>query len=84
MTICKPCQAVAAAAVMFLVCAEATVAEPLRCGGEHQACVSSCTKLGDPAATRICLTNCAQRQATCVRTGCWDDGTRTYCGLLRR
>jgi hypothetical protein len=72
----------AAAAIVFLFCAE-SIAEPLRCAGEHQACVASCTKLGDPSK-RICVTNCAQRQAACVRTGCWDDGTRNYCGLLRR
>jgi hypothetical protein len=31
----------------------------------------------------VCFTNCGQRQAMCVKTGCWDNGSQKYCGLLR-
>jgi hypothetical protein len=31
----------------------------------------------------VCFTNCGQRQAMCVKTGCWDNGNQKYCGLLR-
>jgi len=77
-------RAIAAAAAMLLLCHEAALADAVRCSNEQKACVTACVKPNDPASTRVCITNCAQRQVVCRRTGCWDNGTRTYCGLLRQ
>ena len=76
--------AAAAATVMLLSWCKAAAADPMKCSGEYQACVSSCARLGDPALRRTCITTCSLRQAACRQTGCWDNGATTYCGLLRQ
>jgi hypothetical protein len=76
--------AIAAAAVMLLLCTVVASADPVRCSSEQQACAAACAKLLDPRAMRVCATACARRKAACQRTGCWDNGTRSYCGLLRQ
>jgi hypothetical protein len=77
-------RAIAAAAFILLISCGMTHADPMRCSAEQKACTAGCGKLSDLTAARICITNCAQRQVACRRTGCWDNGSRTYCGLLRQ
>jgi hypothetical protein len=74
----------AIAAIFILFFGGMASADPMRCSAEQKACTAACVKLSDLAAARICITNCAQRQVACRRTGCWDNGSRTYCGLLRQ
>lgn len=71
----------AAVVGLGLLCAQAAVAEPMRCSAEQKLCVANCTKSADHPT---CLANCGRRQFMCVRTGCWDNGVRPYCGLLRQ
>jgi hypothetical protein len=59
-------------------------AAPLRCSDEAQACTVICAKTNDPKKPSACVTNCQARQAQCRQTGCWDNGTLRYCGLLRQ
>jgi hypothetical protein len=68
----------------LLLWCTAAGAEPMKCSGEHQVCVKSCSTLTDATRLRTCVTNCSQRQAACRQTGCWDNGGSTYCGLLRQ
>ena len=72
------------AAGVLLLWRGAAFAEPMKCGGEQQACLANCTKLIDPKLLKACVNVCAQRQATCRQTGCWDNGATTYCGLMRQ
>ncbi len=60
------------------------IAEPMKCTGEQQACLTNCTRLTDPKLVRLCINACGARQATCRQTGCWDNGSSQYCGLLRQ
>jgi len=62
----------------------AAVAEPMKCSGEQQACLSGCSKLADRTLVRPCINSCSQRLAVCRQTGCWNNGTNNYCGLLRQ
>ncbi len=59
-------------------------AAAMRCSGEQTACIAACKKSSPAAALSMCITNCGQRQAICMKTGCWDSGTEKYCGLLRQ
>jgi hypothetical protein len=74
--------ALAAAATLVPV-AQPAVAEPMKCTTEQQRCVAACGKFSDQKVWRVCMTACSQRLAACQRTGCWDNGSNTYCGLLR-
>jgi hypothetical protein len=68
-----------------LLAATPTAAEPMKCSNEEQACVAACRKAGlDPRTMATCIGNCNRRQAGCRQTGCWDNGARFYCGLLRQ
>ena len=60
------------------------MAEPLKCSSEQQACLTNCTRLTDSKLLRPCINVCGARQAACRQTGCWDNGSRQYCGLLRQ
>jgi hypothetical protein len=60
------------------------VAEPMKCSGEQQMCTASCAKLTDQMRLRACITSCSQRLAACRQTGCWNNGSSNYCGLLRQ
>ena len=75
--------AIAATGALLLWCGMA-IAEPMKCSGEHQACAANCAKLTDQMRLRACMTSCSQRQAACRQTGCWNNGSSTYCGLLRQ
>jgi hypothetical protein len=55
-------------------------AAPARCSGEQRICIADCNKALSGGALSTCVTNCGQRQAICVKTGCWDK----FCGLLRQ
>jgi hypothetical protein len=70
-------------AAILLGIAPATAA-PLRCSDEAQACTVICAKTNDPKKPSACVSNCQARQAVCRQTGCWDNGTLRYCGLLRQ
>jgi hypothetical protein len=76
--------AIAVSAGLLLHPPGAAVAEPMKCSGEQQACISGCAKLADRTLLRPCISSCSQRQAACRQTGCWNNGSRTYCGLLRQ
>lgn len=58
-------------------------AAPMRCSGEQKICQTECSKTAKGAAVSVCFTTCGQRQAMCVKTGCWDNSGQKYCGLLR-
>ena len=72
----------AALAGFYLLWSGAVSAEPMKCGGEQKTCIASCKMV--PNRLSACLTLCSARQAYCVRTGCWDDGLRRYCGLAKQ
>jgi hypothetical protein len=55
----------------------------LRCADEYNACVSACSKRAR-SPLGACVRNCQARQAACRESGCRNNGTHTYCGLLRR
>lgn len=75
---------VIALATQALLWGAAAWAAPIRCSNEQATCIAAC-KASAPAATlSVCITNCGQRQAMCVKTGCWDSGASRYCGLLRQ
>lgn len=69
---------------LALLCAQAAFADPMKCSGEQKTCLANCSTAVKGGALSICVTNCGQRQAMCVKTGCWDNGSQKYCGLLRR
>lgn len=73
----------AALAVLAMLASGAAQAAPMRCSGQQDLCIAACNKAA--AATRsACITACGQRQAVCVKTGCWDNKVQTFCGLLRQ
>jgi hypothetical protein len=59
-------------------------ADPMRCGDELKACTAACSKPTDRRQTSSCVSDCQARMASCRMTGCWDNGTSRYCGLLRQ
>jgi len=59
-------------------------ADAMRCTGEKITCVVLCNKMSDRAAASACLTGCGARHTNCMRTGCWNNGVQTYCGLQRQ
>jgi hypothetical protein len=73
--------AVAVATFLSVVAARA---EPVRCSNESKTCVAACAALRDRQSSSACITTCQARMASCQRTGCWDDGSFRYCGLLRQ
>lgn len=72
----------AAIIAVALLHSHAALAGPMLCSGEQKTCIASCGKTGPDLS--ICVTNCAQRKAVCVKTGCWDNGAQRYCGLTRQ
>lgn len=76
--------AVAAVAGLCLVYSQTAFAGPMRCSGEQKACISNCNNTPNRASISVCITNCGARQAMCIKTGCWDNGTQKYCGLARQ
>jgi hypothetical protein len=69
---------------VFLLWCGIAVAEPMKCSGEQQICLKSCTALTDATRLKACVNTCSQRQAACRQTGCWNNGSSTYCGLMRQ
>jgi hypothetical protein len=75
----------ALALVAMLLAAMPAAADPMKCSNEQNACIAVCRKIGLNAQTLgTCIGNCNRRQSACRQTGCWDNGTHTYCGLLRQ
>jgi major membrane immunogen (membrane-anchored lipoprotein) len=81
---CTAANAIAAMMALLVLFTAAAAADPMRCSTENEACAAACKRFEDQKVWRACVTVCVQRQSTCQRTGCWDNGTTTYCGLLRR
>lgn len=85
---CAPFGKLAAAAVLIvglaLLCRYPAFATPMRCSGEQKTCIASCAKGPPGSSITFCLTNCGARQSVCMKTGCWDNGTQRYCGLLKQ
>jgi hypothetical protein len=79
----KVLYAVAAIVGLCLFCSQTVLAQPMRCSGEQRVCVSNCIK-ANPASASVCATDCGARQSLCMKTGCWDNGTQKYCGLMKQ
>jgi hypothetical protein len=60
------------------------LAGPMKCSGEQKTCVTACQKTINPALQGQCIADCRTRLNYCRQTGCWDNGTSRYCGLLRQ
>jgi hypothetical protein len=68
-----------------LLAATPAAADPMKCSNEQHACIAVCQKIGLNRQTLgTCIGNCNRRQGACRQTGCWDNGTNIYCGLLRQ
>ena len=63
-----------------LLGAPAAFAEPMKCSGEEKACLTNCKKAARVPVS-VCATGCGARLSVCLKSGCWDNGTRKYCGL---
>jgi hypothetical protein len=70
----------AAGAILFLASVQAA---PMRCADLKVACIAACSKSA-VAIRGACISNCNARQTNCQQSGCWNDGRRNLCGLLRR
>jgi hypothetical protein len=75
---------IAVAAALYALGGQPASADAMRCSSELKACISNCTKIQKRDAAAACVTNCRTRSFSCARTGCWDDGVRKYCGLMRQ
>jgi len=73
-----------AALTVVLSFATAAHADAVRCSNEQKTCIAACGSL--PAQTRVsaCISYCQARMNSCRQTGCWDNGSSRYCGLLRQ
>jgi len=73
-----------AALTVVLSSATAAHADAVRCSNEQKTCIAACGSL--PAQTRVsaCISYCQARMNSCRQTGCWDNGSSRYCGLLRQ
>jgi hypothetical protein len=74
----------ALAAGFILLAAQAVHAEPMRCSGENKTCLSACARMTVPAVHSACLDNCRSVQKSCLQTGCWNNGSSRYCGLMKQ
>lgn len=73
----------ALAAIILLLACGSSYADPLKCTDEAKACMKTCVHL--PGATlATCQTSCRDRQKDCMRTGCWNNGVKNYCGLSKQ
>ena len=70
---------------VFAVLSATTLAQaaPMKCSTEEKTCAAACTKAAR-TAVRSCVTACGARASYCMKTGCWDNGTRVYCGLAKQ
>ncbi len=76
--------AIATVIGLYLSGLPAALAQPMRCSGEEKTCIAICTKSTDRTYVANCITSCHTRLSICKQTGCWDSGTRKYCGLTRQ
>jgi hypothetical protein len=67
---------------LMLAAASAAQADPMKCSGEEKVCLTNCKKAARVAYS-VCATGCGARLSTCMKTGCWDNGTQRYCGLAK-
>jgi len=74
----------AAVAMLTLLSTATAQAAALRCSNEQNTCIAVCNKSASKALLSSCITTCGQRNAFCMKTGCWDDGSQRYCGLQRQ
>lgn len=70
-----------AAALCF---SRAALADAMKCSDEQKACLTICNGIANGAKKTACITDCSQRRAACLTTGCWNNGVKMYCDLLRR
>jgi hypothetical protein len=63
--------------------AQPTLADSMKCSGEQKTCIAACQKM-PRGLVGDCIANCRARTNYCKLTGCWDNGTKRYCGLLRQ
>lgn len=75
---------IAVLSVLALLGSEAAQAAAMRCSSEEKTCIAVCNKGATKSALPMCITNCGQRKAICMKSGCWDNGAQKYCGLLRQ
>jgi hypothetical protein len=58
-------------------------ADPMKCSNQEQTCATNCKKAARGPVT-TCLTQCGARASYCMKTGCWNNGVQTFCGLAKR
>jgi hypothetical protein len=73
-----------AAIIALALLAAPALAEPMKCSGEQKTCNTVCLKTINPALQAQCIADCHTRLNYCKQTGCWDNGTSRYCGLMRK
>lgn len=69
---------------LCLLTAAPVFAGPMKCSGEQKTCIIVCQKTINPALQAQCIADCRNRLNFCRQTGCWDNGTNRYCGLMRQ
>jgi hypothetical protein len=70
--------------VVLILIATPVSAAPMKCSGEQQTCNTVCLKTVNPALQAQCIADCHTRLNFCKQTGCWNNGTSRYCGLMRK
>ena len=81
--ISKIVNAIAVIVALYLFAAQGAIAAPMLCSGEQKTCIAACQK-SPHALIGDCIANCRTRFNYCRQTGCWDNGIKRYCGLLRQ
>jgi hypothetical protein len=76
--------AISAVTGLYFLGAQAVMAQPMRCSGEEKTCIAICMKSTNRSYVANCITGCHTRLSICKQTGCWESGTRRYCGLTRQ
>jgi hypothetical protein len=79
----KILNAIAIVVGLYLFSAPTALAAPMLCSGEQKTCIAACQR-SPLALIGDCIANCRTRFNYCRQTGCWDNGTNRYCGLLRQ
>ena len=75
--------AMAAIVAIYVLGAQTALAAPMLCSGEQKTCISVC-QINPRALIGDCIAKCRARTNYCKQTGCWDNGIKRYCGLLRQ
>jgi len=79
----KIINATAAIVAIYLLGTPTALAAPMLCSGEQKTCIAVCQR-NPLALIGDCIANCRTRFNYCRQTGCWDNGIKRYCGLLRQ